>query len=264
MANIMGKIPEFTQDDTHIEPSEKELEGVKKAVTEKVTEEEKETPSELPAEEKPADEEQKPQSVDTGVLEGQVQRLQEERVKLLKDIQDLRGQRREIKKDELLKVDSKIDDLKDLHPDDITLIDRILRAKGYVSGQDVDQKLYNTVKDEMLTKFLEKYPEYKPENDPQDFNWSALQEELGFYRMPDNPRQIVEVLERAHRTITKVSSDRSISAKKRQLEVASAGAGNTQRSSSKQSSTLSSRYKEELQRGGWSEEDIKEIEKSLP
>lgn len=257
---IVGKIPEFTTNEGE--------EEVKEIGVEEAPEEVKETPAELPAVEKPAIEETKESSKsdDTGNkqtdLEKAVQGLQDDRVKLLKEIQDLRGQKREIKQEELNKVQEKIDELKDLHPEDIQIVDRILRSKGYLRKDEVSKMFYDSVKNEELNKFLNKYPEYKPENDSNDINWNFLQRELGYYRMPDDPHLVSEVLERAHRAIQKISSDRDLSIKKRQVEVASVGSGGSQRSSSPKVS-LDAHKRSILERGGWSEEEIKRIENKL-
>ena len=243
---ILNMVPKFSDGQT---------EEVKETIPEVV--EEKETPSEPPADIEPAVENRD----DTTELMRAKQGLEEELVRLRKDIVDLRGQRRDLKKEEIIRVEQKIDELNDVSPEDVTLIDRVLRAKGYMTKEESHKMFYENVKTEELNKFLEKYPEYKPENDKDDLNWSVLQKELGFYRMPDNPRFIGEVLERAHRAIAKVPSDRAISAKKRQVELAGVGGGGGQRSSSGKS--LDPRYRDELSRGGWSEEEIKDIEKNL-
>lgn len=249
----LDMMPKFTEDTPS---SEAGIEEVKETSTEEVEEGEKETPIAPPAEEQPAE-----RGDDTAELSKQVQGLQEERGKLLKEIVDLRGQRREIKEKELSRVEEKIDELKDVHPEDVAVIEKILRSKGYVTKEEAHKMFYDSVKQEELTKFLEKYPEYKPENDPNDLNWSALQKELGFYRMPDNPHLVIDVLERAHRGIAKVSSDRDLPARKRQIEVASVGAGGIQRSSSRKNLDPDKRYM--LSQGGWSEEEIKKIEQNL-
>jgi len=263
---VIGKFPEFTSDEPQSEETGRE--EVKEAGAKEVPEEEKETPSELPAEEKPAEEipkeeipEEKP-GVDTGELLKQIQGLQAEKEKLLSEIKDLRGQRRELKKEELGKVEEKIEELKDLHPEDVAIIEKILRAKGYITKEEAQRMYYDQVKQEELNKFLEKYPEYKPENDPNDINWNALQREVSLYRMPQDPHLIGMILERAHRAIQKVPSERGIPAQKKKLEIAGVGAGGVQRSSSRK--TLPSHYRQILERGGWSEEEIQKIEENLP
>ena len=247
MANQMNMVPEFTTDDQGVS---EEREEVKETATEEAAEEETETPGEPPAQEEPLAESEE-DAKETKAVQG----LQEERVKLLKEISELRGQRREIKEQQLLRVEEKIDELKDIHPEDVTLIEKVLRAKGMVTKDEANHMFYEAVQDEELKKFLEKYPEYKPENDRNDLNWSTLQREFGLYKRPDNPHQIGELLERAHRAVVRVPSDRGVPAKKRQVEVASVGSGGARRSSS-HSETLNPRYREELLRGGWSEEEV--------
>ena len=254
--NKIDGIPKFTSDETS--GSEPGIEEVKQVTTEEVVEPGKETQTELPADIKPAEE----VGDNTGELLKQVHGLSEEREKLLKEIQELRGTRREIKQEEIKQVDTKIDELKDLHPDDIAVIDKILRVKGYVTKDEANKMFYDTIKSDELEKFLTKYPEYKPENDKNDINWNILQRELSYYRMPTDPHKVGEVLERAHKAIQKPSSDRSVTEKKQKLEIAGVGAGGTQRSSSGR--TLTQSQKDVYLRGGWSEEEIKQIESKLP
>ena len=252
MPNELNLVPEFTTDE-----GVKGTVEVKEAVTEEVAEPEKEAPVIPPITEKPAVVESV-QDTGKGELERATLGLQSEVLKLRQEITELRGQKRELKKEELFKAQEKLDELKDVNPEDTNLVERILRSKGYLTKQEVSEMHYKSVQDDELTKFLEKYPEYKPENDPSDGNWNALQRELAYYKMPENPRQVREVLDRAHKAIFK-PSDRSLPEKKRQIEVASVGSGGTQRSSSS-GKTLDPTLRKRLEDGGWSEEDIRRIE----
>lgn len=263
---VVGRIPDFTPD-TPL--AEGEATEVKEALAEEAgPAEETVTPPAPPADKNPPSEVAGGQ--DGGSTTGPddlskaVTGLQDERAKLLKEISDLRGQKREIKREELIKVQDKIDELADLNPTDVTLIDRVLRAKGYVTKDEAHGMFYEAVKQEELTKFLEKYPEYKPENDVNDVNWSTLQRELGYYRMPDDPHAIADVLDRAHRgiaSLSRTSIDRVSPVKARQAQLASVGAGGTQRSSSRK--PLDARKRMMLELGGWSSEEIANIEKKL-
>ena len=260
MTQVVGSIPEFTKDESPV--VERVLEEVKEPVVEE-TPEQTET-AELPAE-KP-DTEQKP-VVDTSELEKDkaITGLQEERVKLLKEISELRGTRRELKQEQLQKVEAHLDELKDVNPDDAAIIDRVLRAKGYVTKDEASKMFYQAVQQEELAKFLDKYPEYKPENDLNDVNWSAFNREIAHFKLPNDPHQIREVLERAHRLVPrvpKVQSGQSIPAKVRAVQTASVGSGGTQRSSSH--GKLDPEKLAHLRAGGWSEEEIKNIEAKLP
>ncbi len=257
--NTIGSVPEFTQDSPNEEGVLKE---VKEAVLEEGAEQQTDT-AELPAE-KPTSGNVSEDTTEPSnqVLETQINGLQEERVKLLKEISDLRGQRREIKQEQLGRVEQQIDDLKDIHPEDAQLIERVLRSKGYISKTEAEGMFYESVKQEKLEAFLTKYPEYKPENDPNDANWSALQKEIGFYKMPSDPHQIPEVLERAHRNVIRVPSDLTVPAKQRQVAVASVGAGGVQRSSSS-NKQFTSEQRQAFKQGGWSDEEISSMEQRL-
>ena len=262
MPNEIGKVPEFTEDEV-TQPSEAGIEEDKQVATDEVVSEEKETPTEPPADIKPAVQTDNLQGGDAREQqEKQIRGLQEEKQKLLQEIVSLRGQRREIKEEQVLKVQEKIDDLKDLHPEDVQTLDRILKAKGYVTKGESNQMYYDAVKQQELENFLAKFPEYKAENDPNDVNWNVLQRELKYYRMPENPHEIIQVLERAHRAVSRVSGDRSTEVKKHQVEVASVGGGGAQRSTPTRKS-LDPEKRAIYERGGWSEEEILKIENKL-
>lgn len=264
MANqIIGKIPEFTTEDS--QPVQKGQEEVKEAVTEEVAKNEKETQSEPPAEVTPPASGGDDGGMDKKELEKALVGLKNEREKLLREVVELKGKRREIKQDELIKVQDKIEELNDVNPDDVNLISRVLRSKGYMTKAEAGKMFYDSVKNDTLTKFLEKYPEYKSENDPNDIHWGALQRELSYFRMPDDPHKIIDVLEKAHKTSSSFSpplpTERNVTAKKRQIEVASVGTGGTQKSSSAR--TLDPTKRAMLEHGGFSKEDIETIEKNL-
>ena len=257
--NTIGSVPEFTQNSLGDEGVQEE---VKEAASEEDAEEQRDT-AELPAEQPVSgNTDEDTTEPDNQVLETQINSLQEERVKLLKEISELRGQRREIKQEQLGRVEQQIDDLKDVHPEDAQLIERVLRSKGYISKTEAQGMFFESVKQEKLEAFLNKYPEYKPENDPTDANWSALQKEIGFYKMPSDPHLISEVLERAHRNVIRVPSDLTVPAKQRQVAVASVGAGGGQRSSSS-NKQFTPEQRQAFRSGGWSDEEISSMEQKL-
>lgn len=250
MDNTIGTIPAFDGEEV-VQPTTTE------PIQEEVKQEETDTPA-LPAEKPDGNVEESPVPSQEEIKQAE-QGLQNELVKLRKEIADLRGQKREIKQDQITAVQAQIDELKDMHPDDVATIDRVLRAKGYVTKEEQSKMFYDAVKDEELNKFLEKYPEYKPENDPSDANWTALQSELGLYRTPSNPREIASLLERAHRGIVKAPSGPSLAPQKRQIALASVGGGGAQRVTS--SPKLDPEKRAMLK--GFSDEDIQLMEKKL-
>ena len=274
MTQTIGKIPEFTTD----EPTPVDEKGQKvaekssaEAAAEEVVEEEKETPSEPPAEEKPEEEGETP-ILDDASLQSKKQQLLEEivglehdRQKILDELQLSRGARREIHQEELKKATEKLEELEDVHPDDVKKVEQILRLKGHVSQEDIKKMLYENTVNDVKDEFLETHPEYKKQNDPHDIRWNSLMEEFKLYRMPDSPKKVKEILDRAHKSILeRLTSDRPQSKpenKKQKVAVASLGGGGGQRSSS--SKTLTAEQRLTYQLGGWSEEEIIEIEKNL-
>ena len=260
MVQVVGKIPEFTEDAS---VEEKEVEVTAPA-------EEKDTPA--PSADKPSDPEKAADdtapSQDSEELAQTLSSLQKERTELLKEIAQLRGNKRELKNEKLQEFNQRVDDLKDIHPDDAELIDRVIRAKGFVTQDQATQMFYKAVEQEELDKFLAKYPEYKPENDPNNINWSLLEQQIEKekdmgYARPKNPHLIGTFLERVHQSVSgRIRRDVSITAKKRQLEVAGVGTGGTQPSSSPK--RLSSDLRAYYERGGWSEDEIRKIEARLP
>jgi len=269
----IGSIPDFTGENA---PSEEPGIGeVKEAPTEEVVEEEKVTPAEPPAEEKPAplpaEEEKAGEGVDEELelkkqqkdeLIKAVQGLTEEREKILSELRDLRGQRRELKEQELKKVEAQIEEIKDVNPEDVAYLDKILKHRGYITKDEAQQIIYENVKKQELDKFLEKFPEYKPENDPNDTRWNTLQREMSYYAKPKDPHLIGELLLKAHKSISPSSiSPTKEQIAKKQLETAGLGARIGKGLSPRKS--LDSSKKEMLRRGGFTEEDIQKIEDNL-
>ena len=230
--------------------------------------EEKETPAEPPAveDEKPPSTLPSEGTGEDKTLERAKLGLEAELIKLRKEISELRGSRRELKEQQLIRAESKLDELKDLNPEDVQLIDRVLRSKGLITKEEAHKMFYESVKQEELNKFLEKYPEYKPENDPGDKNWSTLLKEFKrYYRMPEDPHYISDALQKAHHGIVKVlpsSGRRDVTNRERVREIASLGAGGVSKSTSS-GHTLDPTKRAMLERGGWSPEEIKRIEQKL-
>lgn len=268
MDNKIGSIPDFTDEGVQREV---------KQVVDETTIEEKETPADLPSEseeseQKPVEEAEAPLNDDTEIpketLDKAVARategLRREISKLKVELATATGADRKVIQGKIDLVQEKVDDLKDVAPEDIGLIDRVLRAKGYLTKEESNKMHYDTVKNEKINEFLTEFPEYKPENDPNDHNWNALQKQIqDWYRMPNDPKVIKDLLLKAHRDIAKPLSDRSvIEVKKQQLKVASSGSSGTQRSSPKPNSRLSSLLRTHM--SGWSDEEISKLEKNLP
>lgn len=254
MVQVVGKIPEFTEDAPVGNEDGQPVEA-----------EEKDTP--LAPEEKPVGEEITGEgSGEEGEYEKAILALQREKADLLKEVKELKGSRRELKQQQIQQTQQHIDELKDLHPDDIGTIERVLRSKGYMTKEEAGQMFYEAVKNEELEKFLNKYPEYKVENDPDNIRWGAFErqiekeKELG-YSLPKNPHQLSVFLERVHREIApKSTTDRA--AAERRIQIAGVGSRGSQQSSSPK--RLDDDRRQILIRGGWTEQEIQNIEAKLP
>lgn len=268
---IVGSIPDFTEDaplgDDIKGINQVSIPGMEKPAEEPTAGEEKETPSEPPAEEQPA-ESGKAQGDDTGALaelRGQlrveIEGMAKDRKSLISELNDLRDQRRTERETELNKLKKEVDELQDLNPEDITVVERILKAKGYVSQSQLDTMLYNARKQDEIARFLSEFPEYSEDNDPNRKKFEGLLSEVKLYREPEDPKSYGNILRRAHKTFagTQGISERDLSVKRRQAEIAGVGAGGIQRSSSVKS--FDSTMRQRLSDGGWSEEEIKLMEK---
>ena len=258
----IGKLPEFTTDEGAA--------GAESAPKTVETTAGEETPSEAATENEPSSELKEPEkatddtSTQTTELQNEIAGLRDARKELIDELKELRGERREWKQRELDRVETKIekktDDLKDLHPDDVTLIDRVLRAKGYVSQPEVNQMLFDARKEDVVSKFLREFPEYKPENDPDEKKWSLLKKEVSLYRSPESVEQYEKLLRRAHREVSGTSaSGQIVAVKKHQVQIAGAGSGQARRPSSP--NKLSRLAETHMQ--GYSQEEIVEMQKHL-
>lgn len=271
MANqVIGNIPEFTNDGG--EPS-KELkatalsavEPLEEAPTGGETQEETETPTEPPTEETP-DEVVESQPVDNAgelknELLSEIEGLRDARKELIYELKDLRGQKRELKEQELKAVDDKIDDLNDLNPDDVTIIDRIIKAKGYVAKEEVDKRFFEEKKNAQIDKFFKEFPEYNETNDPDRKKFAPLLDKLSMFREPKTLDEFNEFLRLAHTSLSgnKISSGRISAIQQQQVKTAGVGAGGGQRPSSIEPFNAEKRAM--FRAGGWSEEDIARMEK---
>ena len=259
---VVGKIPEFTG------------EGV---------EEEKETPSgDLPPETKPIEETAPPVSeaektqekeldedsakegpeIEIETIGKELEGLLGERDNILEEIKTLRGERRQLKEEDLKKVETDISAIEGVNPEDLKILDQYAKSRGLISRTDYLKE----INQQKLNEFLDKYPEYKPENDKDDKNWVALKGKLDLLREAKNPAQLVENLELARQMLSSTlpRSDRAaIEAKLQQLRSGSVGSkgktGSSVSSRTKSSGASRDVREEALRRGGFSDEEIDDI-----
>lgn len=157
-----------------------------------------------------------------------------EKQKLLKQISELRAEKRQvkdIKTDEPLIID-KNEDLSDVAEADVAVIEKVLRAKGYVRKDDISAITHKEKMDSYKNEWLSQHPEYLPENDKDDSHWDALDSAVSaYFKAPTNPKDITKVLDAAHAMIggqskvLPVKSPASIAAAKEKLLSVSKSSG---------------------------------------
>ena len=162
--------------------------------------------------------------------ENVVSALAKEKEKLLRDITELRKDRRELRKPKEEEVIT--DKLDDINPKDIALIEKVLKAKGYVKKDDVSALTYQEKLESHKDSWLKDHQEYLPENDPDDKRWSALNSTLGsYFKSPSDPSKIGKLLDAAHAMIggnvrqIQTKPKAQVEAAKERVNVASKGTG---------------------------------------
>lgn len=169
-----------------------------------------------------------------------LQALKEQEASLMRDISDLRSQRRDLRegkspsKAEEPVIIEQSDDLADLDPAVIGTIERVMKAKGYVKKSDIEARDYHsTVKSEQ-DAWLQDHPEYLPANDPNDEKWNKLTSTIKrFFGQPQNPKDVRDIFDMAHAKLggtsrapaLPVKPKASIDAGKAKLKTSSVPAG---------------------------------------
>lgn len=281
----VGSIPEFdtegdsgqTQKEVKQDPEES-----KENDSEETQDKEKETPSDTSTDEETITEEDNVESSERSKdtspdedlsqltkqreeLLNQVTGLSREKENLLRDVTDIRGKRRHLrqsKTEEATKEAS--DELKNIHPDDLKVFQNLARKQGLATTEEVKNLFYQEMKQRELDHFIDDHPEFSIESDPTNRNWNMLKSQINsFYKIGNDPTQIRKVLNKARDDISSQlpGSDRkSTKATERKLKTASKGGGGSQRSSSSGGGTLTEEDKHAYRKGGFTEEEIKELD----
>ena len=201
-------------------------------------------------------------------------------------ISQRRGERRE-KRDLTQSIDSAIppeesaDDLSDIDPETLKVLDRFTKAKGLVPKSELSQMTYQSAHKTAEDAFYESHPEYKPENDDNDLLYNALKTELSLYSAPKDSRLIPKLFERAHSEVSKLYPTRFKKASDKKIEISdeqkaaaarikkqqtgggpsggSSGGGSTSKTVSGTARTFTDVQITALKDGGWSDEDIKRL-----
>lgn len=135
--------------------------------------------------------------------------LKQQKQELLNEIVQIRRERREARSSEeqdifvprsSVKKDAA---LEDVAPADIELIEKVVTKLGYVKKDEIQKTSYQQELTRLQDSWLEKHPEYLPENDPDDKKWTMLKQTVKniFEVAPSDPKKVVKMLEIAHKEI---------------------------------------------------------------
>jgi hypothetical protein len=279
------------------ELEETELEDEKSEDEEKSDEAEEGTPAISDATDDPDEEPEKEEIVDTPkeVVEKKLQPIEDlektkkeledevanlandpSRTNLLDDIKELRTVRRVLKgqpfkKDSpvFVKKEEDVDLLKDVAPDDVSTIEKVLRAKGYVPRAELEReqsvRTYKQQMDDSTNEWLKENPEFDVDHDTDNTKWQKLHDYLADnFDAPKNPKASKDLLDIARdRLFGKKSpqlpekSPHSIAAKKEKIAVSSAKPSSGGTNVSGSPSKLGSSARQHLI--GFSEEELVEM-----
>ena len=254
--------PPFTEDtplDTSVDEGQ---EGETKVVPE-----EEDKGKEAPTEPTENLEEKQKEAIerDLGNIQSDISQLELKRQQIL----EARKQRRTLREDiRTLGVPEELnqDDLSDIDQEDIKRLDRVLRSKGFVSKSEVQETLLKQAQQEVEDSFFTSHPEYSVSSDSNDLLYNSLKEEIVQFAKPQTVASMKRVLERAHKAVQErfpqsflqKGSLSTEMAKQHRKEVASIGGGTTSSRANRQT-TLTETQKQELLKGGFSEEEIAEM-----
>lgn len=118
--------------------------------------------------------------------------------------------------------------LKKFKPEDMQAFREVLdvaaEEMGFVRKDQLGASTYQEKATEELDGFLEKHPEYLPQNDPGNVLWNRFKEEYALYRPPTNPKDLKKVLEKVHKEVFGIKPAAAIDRKdaaKKDVKVAS-------------------------------------------
>lgn len=219
--------PNFDQEGTPDESSTEQKPGEETSETKEDLV--KNEPEEENSGDKQSEDEQQPvekQEVIIKDVEGETPREKALRLEITK----LRGQIRE--KNSITPPSKDVDNnlvSKGYHPEEIKKVKELLNDLGYVNKDEIQK----SEKQKVIDSFINKHPEYLPQNDKDDVLWNAVNNEFnsGFYNnRSDNPVVINKILEDIHAKLNSSKSNKTVNQaaiSAQQAKIKSAGVGNS-------------------------------------
>lgn len=81
------------------------------------------------------------------------------------------------------------------------VIPALAEEMGFVRKDELSSNNFEEKSQDVLDTFLEKHPEYLPENDKDGSLWKAFGTEFSQYKTPTNPKDFARIFEKVHRDV---------------------------------------------------------------
>lgn len=112
-------------------------------------------------------------------------------------------------------------------PEELAALREVLPAiageLGFVRKDELEGTSYKDKVQDELDSFMDRHPEYKPENDKDGTLWDAFKSEHAIYRQPANPKDYRRIFEKVHQTVFGIQAGTplpKVEAQQRKVQVA--------------------------------------------
>lgn len=90
-------------------------------------------------------------------------------------------------------------------PEEISALGEVINVMademGFVRKDQLTSSTFQERSQEVLDTFLDKHPEYLPENDKDGTLWNAFKAEYANFKQPTNPKDFQKIFDRVHREV---------------------------------------------------------------
>jgi len=142
-------------------------------------------------------------------------------------------------------VDPKNKDvLKKYDPSEIENLKEVLEVMaddlGFIKKSEYAKESYQKDAHRELNSFLEKHPEYLPENDTDNTLWNAFQGEFNLYNRPQEPRDYQKIFNKIHHSLFGIKSEadyKRVDAQRQKAKVVSHSSSSPNKTKAKDTGT---------------------------
>lgn len=77
----------------------------------------------------------------------------------------------------------------------------LAKEMGFVRKDELESSTFLEKSQDVLNTFLDKHPEYLPENDKDGALWDSFKSQYGLYKPPTNPKDFAKIFDKIHRDV---------------------------------------------------------------